>query len=126
MDLDARIALPGAVSAPGDARRFVARTLTPLLGREDVETAMLVTSELVTNATVHAGTGCELVLRGGANSLTIRVADSAPTATISPRPFSAELSSGRGLRMLETLCRRWGIEPAEDGKTVWCELTVRG
>ncbi len=54
----------------------MARTLTPLLGREDVETAMLVTSELVTNAVVHAGTGVRArAAAAGPSSLTIRVRD---------------------------------------------------
>ncbi len=124
MDLDARLSLPGAATAAGEARRFVARTLTPLLGREDVETAMLVTSELVTNAAEHARTGCELVLSGGPNSLTIRVRDA--RAPVAGGRFGAEFASGRGLRLLEVLSRRWGVEPTEDGKTVWCELSVRG
>jgi hypothetical protein len=39
--------------------------------------------------------------------------------------FGAEMTAGRGLRLLEVLCRRWGVEPDERGKTVWCELRVR-
>ena len=125
MDLDVRLSLPAAVTAPAEARRFVARTLTQELGREDVETAVLVTSELVTNAVVHAGAGCELVLRGVAGSLTIRVTDSVPTTPARGR-FPTELPVGRGLRLLEVLSRRWGVEAHDDGKTVWCELTVHG
>ncbi len=123
MDLDARLSLPGAPTAAGEARRFVARTLTPLLGREDVETAMLVTSELVTNAAEHARTGCELVLSGGHNTLTIRVRDA--QAPVGGGRLGTEFA-GRGLRLLEVLSRRWGVEPTPDGKTVWCEISVRG
>ena len=60
MDLDARLTLGGDLRSAAAARRFVARTLTPLLGREDVETAMLLTSELVTNSTLHTRSSCEL------------------------------------------------------------------
>ena len=127
MELDARLTLSGDLRAPSEARRFVARTLTPLLGREDVETAMLLTSELVTNATVHAGTGCELSLTGGKNVLHISVSDRDARVPVKRLSVSDELATGRGLRLLEVLCRRWGVTPGDGvGKTVWCDLPVRG
>ena len=126
MDLDARMVLRGDLRSPTEARRFVARTLTPLLGREDVETAMLVMSELVTNAALHAGTECEIELRGTPGGLVIRVSDFDTQVGLKGNAFGAEMTTGRGLRMLEVLCRRWGVEPWDRGKTVWCELPVRG
>ena len=126
MDLDARLMLRGDLRSPTEARRFVARTLTPLLGREDVETAMLVMSELVTNATLHAGTECEIELHGKPGGLVIKVSDFDKQVDLKRKAFGAEMTTGRGLRMLEVLCRRWGVEPWERGKTVWCELSVRG
>ncbi|MDT7571469.1 MAG: hypothetical protein QOE05_1643 [Actinomycetota bacterium] len=126
MDLDARLMLRGDLRSPTEARRFVARTLTPLLGREDVETAMLVMSELVTNAALHAGTECEIELHGTPNGLVIKVSDFDKQVDLKRTAFGAEMTTGRGLRMLEVLCRRWGVEPWDRGKTVWCELAVRG
>ena len=125
MELAVSMTLPGDLGSPGEARRFVARTLTPLLGREDVETAVLVTSELVTNATLHAGTRCAVELRGAPGTLIIRVTDCDPRPPVKRLSFSDEMSTGRGLRLLEVLCRRWGVEPGSGGKTVWCELPVR-
>jgi anti-sigma regulatory factor (Ser/Thr protein kinase) len=125
MELDARLTLRGDLRSPTEARRFVARTLTPLLGREDVETAMLLVSELVTNAALHAGTECELTLHGEPNALVIRVSDFDKQVEIKRQSFGAEMVTGRGLRMLEVLCRSWGIQPDDRGKTVWCELRVR-
>jgi hypothetical protein len=29
---------------------------------------------------------------------------------------------GRGLTLLDAVVLRWGVEPEEEGKTVWCEL----
>jgi phosphoserine phosphatase RsbU/P len=126
MDLDARLLLRGDLRSPVEARRFVARTLTPLLGREDVETAMLVTSELVTNAALHAGTECEIELQGTPGGLVIKVSDFDKQTDLKRRNFGTEVTTGRGLRMLEVLSRRWGVEPWDRGKTVWCELSVRG
>ena len=126
MDLDARMTLSGDLRSPTEARRFVARTLTPLLGREDVETAMLVTSELVTNAALHAGTECEITLEGGPGALVIRVSDFDRRTQLRRQSFGDEMSTGRGLRLLEVLCRKWGIDPDPRGKTVWCELRVHG
>jgi two-component sensor histidine kinase len=126
MDLDARLMLRGDLRSPTEARRFVARTLTPLLGREDVETAMLVMSELVTNATLHAGTECEIELQGKPGGLVIKVSDFDKQLDLKRGAFGTEMTTGRGLRMLEVLCRRWGVEPLDRGKTVWCELSVRG
>ena len=126
MELDARLTLLGDLRSPAEARRFVARTLTPHLGREDVEAAMLLTSELVTNAALHAGTSCELALLGSKDLLRIAVSDRNPRSPMKRMSISDHLSTGRGLRMMEVLCRRWGVEPRPDGKTVWCELHVRG
>jgi anti-sigma regulatory factor (Ser/Thr protein kinase) len=126
MELDARLMLRGDLRSPTEARRFVARTLTPLLGREVVVTAMLVTCELVTNAALHAGTECEIELRGVPGALVIRVSDFDKRTDLQRNRFGAEMSTGRGLRMLEVLSRRWGVEPWDRGKTVWCELPVRG
>ena len=126
MELDVRLTLRGDLQSPVEARRFVARTLTPLLGREDVETAMLVSSELVTNAALHAGTECELVLQKRGDTLAIRVSDFDRQVELRRQSFGAETTAGRGLRLLEVLSRRWGVEPDPRGKTVWCELRVRG
>lgn len=123
MDLAARLSLRGDLRSPTEARRFVARTLTPLLGREDVETAILVTSELVTNAALHAGTECELELLGRPGALVIRVSDF-DARVLARQAFGSELTTGRGLRLLEVLGSRWGVEPGLRGKTVWCELRV--
>ena len=81
---------------------------------------MLVTSELVTNATLHAGTECEVELRGTPGALVIRVSDFDKQVDLKRKSFGAEMTTGRGLRMLEVLCRRWGpVEPVRPvrGKT---------
>ncbi len=129
MDLERRRTFPRGLEAPGHARRFVAASLRELVGREDVESATLVVSELVTNAVLHAGTDCEVHLVLAGRVLRLRVLDAEPRRPVPRRVFSDELSTGRGLRLLEVLTTRWGIEetvpPEPPGKAVWCTLAVR-
>ncbi len=124
MTVNAHLELPGDLASPSRARRFVARTLEPVLGREDVETAMLVTSELVTNATLHAGSSCQLALHVDGPVLFIRVSDADRRIPVRRPAISDQLSTGRGLRLLEVLCERWGVDTEQAGKTVWCRLRV--
>ena len=55
-----------------------------------------------------------------------RVSDFDKQVELGHKRFGPEMTTGRGLRLLEVLCRRWGVEPWDRGKTVWCELRVRG
>lgn len=128
MDVDRSVRLVAGLRAPADARRFVSSTLSGRLGREDVESAALLVSELVTNAVVHAGTEVEVQLSLDGRVLRLRVADGDTRPPVPRRAVSDELSTGRGLRLLEVLSTRWGVEatapPEPRGKAVWCELSV--
>lgn len=126
--MDRRTTLTQGVQAPAAARRWVSGALRDVVGREDVETVTLVVSELVTNAVVHAGTAVELHLVLEGRRLRLRVLDGDQRQPVPRRGFSDELTTGRGLRLLEVLTTRWGVEPTRPpeppGKAVWCELTV--
>lgn len=88
--------------------------------------AVLVTSELVTNALVHAGIPVRLALRSvnGGRDLLIEVTDAGPLeGEARPKALRhehvAESTSGRGLLMVERLSSSWGVRPEGVGKTVW-------
>jgi hypothetical protein len=51
------------------------------------------------------------------------VLDASPV-TPRVRSFGAESTTGRGLRMVQTLCAAWGVQPQAVGKTVWVELAL--
>jgi anti-sigma regulatory factor (Ser/Thr protein kinase) len=91
------------------------------------ETAVLLLSELMTNAYRHAkvSPGREIWARCilEANRLRISVAD-ANDALPEPRPAALDEESGRGLTLVAALADEWGAEPREGGigKTVWYEL----
>ena len=49
------------------------------------------------------------------------------SSTVVPRPNTgvADLDErGRGLMLIDALASRWGVQPRQDGKTVWCELDL--
>lgn len=138
-ELDALVGLVGAVEqmlieasqrfdqneqSPRAARRFVTQALT---GWDDDEgdltdTVTLLVSELVTNAVIHAGSDVEVLVRLTSGAARIEVTD-ASAESVSPRDAAADEDSGRGLALVGTLARRWGVRPAPGGgKTVWFEV----
>jgi anti-sigma regulatory factor (Ser/Thr protein kinase) len=102
------------------ARRFVREQLSgyPQEMREAVE---LMVSELATNSIRHAGSGFEIAVRAG-KEVRVEVTDhgSGEPRLLSPQPTDP---SGRGLRIVEGLSKRWGISSRRGGKTVWFTLT---
>jgi anti-sigma regulatory factor (Ser/Thr protein kinase) len=104
--------------------RTVVRDLLRQGRRPDlVDTACLLTSELVANAVVHAGSPVGLVVDLDEARLAVEVIDSSSAA---PAPVAAEpLSvSGRGLAMVADLADAWGVTPIVPGKAVWFSLTA--
>ncbi|MFJ4776655.1 ATP-binding protein [Streptomyces sp. NPDC088762] len=88
---------------------------------ETAEDTLLVVSELLTNAGVHADGCLQLVLSAG-DVLRIEVFDGSTTL---PRRAAAPrrgLPGGHGLYIIERLCDRWGAEAHAHGKVVWAEI----
>jgi signal transduction histidine kinase/CheY-like chemotaxis protein len=111
-------------SAVQHTREFVASTLTgwavPAPLRADI---VLLTSELVANAVLHARPPIELRLRRNAGTVVVEVVDSAPFLPRKLRP-TADDERGRGLQLVALLADRWGARPTTDGKAVWCMFTI--
>ena len=109
-------------SSVAEARREV-RELLRTHGRSDLEeSAALLTSELVTNAMLHAGTDIDLVARFDGDVLEVEVADGS-THLPSRRRYAATAGTGRGLLMLESMVDDWGVTLHAHGKTVWFRLS---
>lgn len=112
---------PPRPSSVGESRRMV-RDYLSRAGREDLaDTAELLVSEIVTNALVHAGTNIEVAFSFVDGGLRIEVTDGSPHAP-SPRSYGPSAGTGRGLLLLEEMVDAWGVEFAEQGKTVWFTL----
>jgi anti-sigma regulatory factor (Ser/Thr protein kinase) len=115
-------------ATPSAAREFVAHRLRRELpdGADSaIEAAVLVVSELVTNA-VRAG--CQhLELRLAVHRSKVRVAIEDDAGGV-PRPRVAGIEDvrGRGLAIVDVLSRGWGIEPTAAGKSVWADIELPG
>lgn len=114
--------LPSGRTAPGEARRFAAETLDGWGLGELSDVAILLVSELVTNAVLHGGDDGELVIEARAGCLRCSVHDSGGGQPRRRHAGPHDLS-GRGLAIVETLAPRWGVDPRPgSGKIVWFEL----
>ncbi|MFE6621473.1 SpoIIE family protein phosphatase [Streptomyces sp. NPDC057740] len=134
---ETRTTLPGSALSPGSARSLVRSALTEwadsgLPGTEHlsdrlVDDAVVVVSELVTNAVVHAGTDVELACRleDDTGDLLVEVLDHHPSRA--PRDGEVEApyetpEYGRGLRLVSRLAESWGVTYRTGAKTVWARL----
>lgn len=104
------------------ARQFVAVKLSEWGMEHLLDDALLVTSELVTNAITHADSACRLHLSVVRSTLRIDVIDTGPGSP-EPQPESYTEEHGRGLHLVDALATAWGLDvvPGE-GKLVWAEL----
>ncbi|MFF4318381.1 ATP-binding protein [Streptomyces sp. NPDC001568] len=126
-----RLVLGGATTGVVTrCRDFTRRALDDWLWpphAEETEDALLLVSEAVTNACLHAGGPRELVLRHAPGRLRVEVSDGNPEPP-SPRPASGRSRpGGHGLVLLGRLAKGWGWEPSADGrggKTVWLEVAA--
>lgn len=121
----ATVDLPAAPRSAGEARRFVQRRLADwgIDGQVDGDGVLLMVSELVTNAGLHAGTGATVRVVDHGDCLRIEVTDDS-VVPVQLRPYETGAETGRGLRIVEALSARWGVDAAGSGKTVWFEVTV--
>ncbi|MGW7103036.1 ATP-binding protein [Streptomyces sp. NPDC054838] len=90
-----------------------------------MEDVLLLVSEVVTNACLHAGGPRELVLRHSPEGLRVEVSDDSPEPPRRRPPGDRSRPGGHGLIVLERLATKWGAEPsggAFPGKTVWLEV----
>jgi anti-sigma regulatory factor (Ser/Thr protein kinase) len=107
----------------GGARRFAGSALSEWgLSSPD---AVLLVSELATNAVIHAGSSFEVVLSADGCRLRVEVSDDDGCVPAPPEP-SLDAQGGRGLHIVGELADAWGVEAHQgDGKTVWFEVAGR-
>ena len=79
----------------------------------------MIVSELVTNAIAHGAAPVHLTLRYQDGETTIEVADGDPNIDNVRRRFDQAEPGGKGLHLVASLAKRWGVRPSPMGKTVW-------
>ncbi|MEU4270530.1 SpoIIE family protein phosphatase [Streptomyces sp. NPDC026092] len=110
------------------ARAFVRDTLQGWGYAEVVDDAVVLTSELVTNAVIHAGTAADVLCLRSEDGIRVEVADRYPEREI-PVQGSRTLAhpdreNGRGLLLCAALATRWGVEYTPSRKHVWFQLDL--
>ncbi|WP_405905071.1 SpoIIE family protein phosphatase [Streptomyces sp. NBC_00828] len=106
------------------ARRFTRRTLRSWGVAGEADAALLVVSELVTNALVHTDGQVRLDLTLINNRFRIAVADNSPRTPIKPTSIGWEATGGRGILLVEAMSAAWGTVPVSGGKQVWSEILL--
>jgi anti-sigma regulatory factor (Ser/Thr protein kinase) len=119
--------LPGDNGAPALARRAVEQRVEHGYDEEQAGTLLLLVTELVTNAVLHAGApGSPVLLRvtKPPGRLRVEVHDRGPGFEMhKPKPRGS--SGGYGLFLVERMSDRWGVN--REGNTyVWFELDRPG
>jgi anti-sigma regulatory factor (Ser/Thr protein kinase) len=117
--------LPVGVGAPGQARREVSEATAGKLSQPHSEVAVLLASELVTNAVIHPerrdNDSIGLRISAGDGRARVEVADSG--AGFDPSvPRKDKTAGGRGLRIVDHGAVRWGTS-RDDRFRVWFEIS---
>ena len=120
-----RAELVGEPTSARDARRLVADTLHDWDLAHLEEFAVLLVSEVVTNAVLHARTSLAVEVARQDDIVRVTVSDRSPARPERRRP-GLQAGNGRGLGLLSVMATDWGTGPSHDPwrKDVWFELPV--
>lgn len=123
-----RLTIPGRPDNVHEARAFVAKTLGDL--HPSADDAVLLTSELVTNAVMHSnsrnqGGTVTVVILESSGGLRIEVGDEGSDLSTPVVRGDVYASDGHGLFLVQTLADQWGYVRDDSGTTVWFWLQAR-
>jgi anti-sigma regulatory factor (Ser/Thr protein kinase) len=119
--------IPGRAEQVRAARTFVAKVLGEL--GDTTDTAVLLASELVTNAVKHsnsrqAGGTVALVVLETADGVRVEVTDNGSKVSAPMVKGDVFSSDGHGLFLVESLAEQWGYLRDGAGTTVWFQLSA--
>ncbi|MCM0677796.1 SpoIIE family protein phosphatase [Micromonospora phytophila] len=121
----ASMEVPAEPTAPSRVRHWMTGQLTEWQVPESIiGAAVLCTSELTTNALLHAGTAARVEIDLSPERLLVSVADSGTRGTVTRAQTDTLSSRGRGLGLIEELSDAWGTDPTVRGSTVWFEILI--
>jgi anti-sigma regulatory factor (Ser/Thr protein kinase) len=130
-DAESSVRVPHARSSVHAARRAFAEYLESIgLTRHDRDDAVLVLSELLSNAVRHASplANGEIWVRWAVGDDSVHVAITDGGGPTWPQLGSAAVSSlgGRGLEIVRQVSSRWGVTVDHGAVTVWADLPRSG
>ncbi len=111
----ARLHLSPQPTSARRARAFVRDQVDTSL----TDSAELVASELVTNGVLHANSPMTLGVVAGDHCVLIAVTDRSPRRPAEHEP-SLSAEGGRGIALVASLARQWGVQRDGHGKIIWC------
>ncbi|GAA2653804.1 ATP-binding SpoIIE family protein phosphatase [Paractinoplanes durhamensis] len=112
-------------TGPSRVRQWMTTRLREWTVPEQViGSAILCTSELTTNALLHAGTPAQVHIDLNAERVLVSVADTGTRGSVMRAHTDAMSSRGRGLSLIEELSDSWGTDPSVRGSTVWFEILL--
>ncbi|GAA0511808.1 hypothetical protein Ade02nite_44530 [Paractinoplanes deccanensis] len=127
MSRSATMLVPAEPTGPSRVRQWMSTRLREWhLPEPVIGAAILCTSELTTNALLHAGTPAQVHIDLNAERLLVSVADTGTRGTVIRAHTDTMSSRGRGLGLIEELSDSWGTDPSVRGSTVWFEMLVPG
>lgn len=119
-----RLDLPQHGASVARARSFVRKVCGEAgLPFELCDTAVLLTSETVTNSFRHGRGGARLAVTADEEGLLIEVGDDDPRVP-RRRQVDPEALNGRGMAIVDLLASDWGTYATDTGKVVWFRLRV--
>jgi anti-sigma regulatory factor (Ser/Thr protein kinase) len=118
-------AVPSLPAAFVEARRFVRETAGAAISTQALDDALLLTSELVTNAVRHGSTEDPIEVMVSVDDRTLRVAVRDQGAGFDPNERGVRSEGGGwGLDLVRRLSSRWGVERDGNGTDVWFEIDL--
>jgi anti-sigma regulatory factor (Ser/Thr protein kinase) len=125
----ASLTIPGRAEHVCETRSFVRKAIGPENPAADV--AVLLTSEIVTNAVVHSnsrrsGGSVTVLVTEVSGGLRVEVADNGSDLSTPVVKGDVYASDGHGLYLVQTLADQWGYVRDEAGTTVWFWLSAPG
>lgn len=118
-----RRAFPGSADQIAGVRKFVRLVLGPV---PVLDEAVLLASELATNAVVHTTSGnggtFDVAIRRSQSAVRIKVCDAGSRQVPMPCPQDSLAEEGRGLGLVNLVADRWGHSGDQHGRSVFFEL----
>ncbi len=115
------IGLAGDPTSAREARAFVRMALEDRVGAEILQDLLLLASEMVSNVIRHARTPLTLSVESHRSFVLLTVTDGAVPFDAGP-PTADDAESGRGMGIIASISRRWGVGDTPVGKSIWAEV----